>query len=242
MASYPELKGKCAVVSGASGNLGAAAARRLHMEGVKLVLIGQGEDRLRQTATEMGLSADGVIIGAVDQTVKSAVDQFIDQVVGTWGQIDILVNTTGGYKSGKPVHLMDESDWDSLITLNAKTAFNLCGAVARQMVAKGDKGRIVNVAGRAGLSAFGTGSAYSAGKAALLRLTESMSAELLPKGITVNAVLPSTIDTPQNRAAEPDADYSKWVSPDSIADVIAFLVSDAARDISGAHIPVYGRA
>jgi NAD(P)-dependent dehydrogenase (short-subunit alcohol dehydrogenase family) len=242
MATYPELKGKCAVIAGASGNLGAAVARRLYAEGVKLVLMGHSEDGLKRTIHEGSILADSAMLGAVDLLAKSDVEQFIERVAVGYGQIDILVNTAGGYRPGKPVYEMDETDWDSLLDLNAKTAFILCSAIARQMVAKGNKGRIVNVAGKAGLSAFGTGSAYSAGKAALLRLTESLSAELLPKGITVNAVLPSTIDTPQNRADNPNTDYTKWVTVDSIADVIAFLVSESARDISGAHIPVYGRA
>ncbi len=185
---------------------------------------------------------DKALLGLIDLTKKAEVDQFIEKVSSSFGQIHILVNTTGGYKPGKPVHETDEPFWDSMLELNAKTAFLLDSAVARVMVNKGSRGRIINVAGKAGLSSFATGAAYSAGKAAMLRLTEAMSAELIKQGITVNAVLPSTIDTPQNRASEPKADFSKWVTPESLADVIAFLCSDSARDISGASIPVYGRA
>jgi NAD(P)-dependent dehydrogenase (short-subunit alcohol dehydrogenase family) len=163
-------------------------------------------------------------------------------VAATFGKVDILVNTTGGYKPGMQVHEMDEAFWEFMITLNAKSAFLLNAAVARCMLAKGNSGRLINVAGKAGLSAFATGFGYSAGKSAVLRMTESMSQELLGHGITVNAILPSTIDTPQNRESDPQADFSKWVTPESIADVIAFLCSDGARDISGAAIPVYGRA
>src|SRR5712691_8416384 len=242
MATYPELSGKIAVISGASGNLGAAVAHRLYKEHAKLALIDRHEDRLTDTLRKLDIDPNGVLFGILDLTQKAEVVSFIDKVTATFGQVDIMINTAGGYKPGKPVHETDESFWDSVIELNAKPAFLLSAAVARSMIAKGNTGRIINVAGKAGLSAFGTGAAYGAGKAIVLRLTESMSAELVKRGITINAVLPSTIDTPQNRANDPNADFSKWVSPDSLADVIAFLCSDSARDISGAAIPVYGRA
>jgi len=242
VSTYPELSGKVTVISGASGNLGAAVVARLNRENVKLALIDRHEDRIHETLQKLGIDPKNTLLGMIDLTVKAEVDSFIDKVVATFGQVDIMVNTAGGYKPGKPVHETDEASWDSVIALNAKPAFLLSAAVARSMVAKGNKGRIINLAGKAGLSAFATGAAYGAGKAIVLRLTESMSAELIKRGITVNAVLPSTIDTPQNRANDPNADFSKWVAPDSIADVIAFLCSDAACDISGAAIPVYGRA
>lgn len=240
MPTYPELKGKVAVVTGATGNLGSAVVRRLYAENVKFALVDRHPDDARELVK--GIAEENLLLGAVDLTKKAEVDQFIEKVAATFGQIDILVHTAGGYKPGAPVHEMDEALWDSIMNLNAKTAFFISSAVARAMVAKGNKGRIINVSGRAGLTAFPTGSAYASAKASLLRITESMSGELLDRGITVNAILPSTIDTPQNRSNDPNADFSKWVSADSIADVIAFLVSDGARDISGAAIPVYGRS
>ena len=103
-------------------------------------------------------------------------------------------------------------------------------------------GKIVNISARPGLRGARNAAAYSASKSAVIRLTESMSSELKHKGINVNCVLPGTIDTPQNRQATPDADFNRWVSPESIADVILFLVSDAASAINGAAIPVYGRS
>jgi len=242
MATYPELSGKVAVISGASGNLGAAVTARLYKEQVKLAVIDRHQDRINETLRKLDIDPKQVHIGLVDLTKKAEVDSFVDQVVASLGQVDIMINTAGGYKPGKPVAETDEEFWDSVIELNSKPAYLLSAAVARAMLAKGNQGRIINVAGKAGLAAFGTGAAYGAGKAIVLRLTESMSAELIKRGITVNAVVPSTIDTPQNRANDPNADFSKWVQPESIADVIAFLCSDSARDISGAAIPVYGRA
>ena|SRR5450432_1113024 len=243
MANYPELEGKIAVISGASGNLGAAVVRRLYAEKVRLALIDRNEQSLREALHADGIDDSGILIGKVDLVQKSEVDHFIDEVTAHFGRVDILVNTAGGYKPGKPVHEMDEAFWDSVLALNAKIAFFLSAAVARTMLSKGNKtGRIINIAGKAGLAGFATGAAYGAAKAAVLRLTESMSAELLKNGITVNAILPSTIDTPQNRQSDPTADFSKWVAAESLADVIAFVCSDSARDISGAGIPVYGKA
>lgn len=238
---YPELNGKVAVISGAGGNLGRAVARRLRAENARLALIDINAQALEAFVQEQGWPEETVQIGAVDLTRKDEVDRFIERVTAAFGQIDILVNVAGGFKMGLSYE-MGERDWDFLMNLNAKSAFLLGAAVIRTMLARSQKGRIINIAARAALTGSASLSAYSASKAAVLRLTESMAAELLEHGITVNAVLPSTIDTPQNRQAMPNADFTKWVAPESLADVIAFLASDGARDISGAGIPVYGRA
>jgi len=238
---YPELSGKVAVISGVGGNLGRAVALRLRAENTRLVLLDINGQALEAFAREQGWPAEAVVIGAVDLTRKDEVDRFVERVAATFGAIDILVNVAGGFKMGLSYE-MEERDWDFLMNLNAKSAFLLSAAVVRTMLAKGQKGRIINIAARAALAGPASLSAYSASKAAVLRLTESLAAELLEHGVTVNAVLPSTIDTPQNRQAMPNADFTKWVTPESLADVIAFLTSNGARDISGAGIPVYGRS
>ncbi len=240
--SYPDLKGQVAVISGASGNLGGAVIRRLHAEGVKLALLNRNDDSLQARLVEMGIAADVLVVNDIDLTRTADVDSAVATVLRSAGRIDFLLNLTGGFRSDGPVHETNEATLDFLLNLNVKTMFLLSSAVARQLIAQGKGGRIVNVAARAGLHGEPGIGGYSAAKAAVLRLTEAMAAELMPHRITVNAVLPSTLDTPQNRAADPDADFSRWVAPESMADVIAFLVSDAARDISGALIPVYGRA
>jgi NAD(P)-dependent dehydrogenase (short-subunit alcohol dehydrogenase family) len=239
---YPELNGKVAVISGAAGNLGTAVARRLHAEGVRLVLIDRDETALQKLVSALSLDTTSALVGVVDLTQKPDVDAFVEKAAAAFGQIDILVNIAGGFTFSGPVHEMKAEDLDSMFAINAKTAFLLSAAVARTMVAHGTPGRIISISSRAGLSGSAGIAAYSVGKAAVLRLTESQAAELRDHGITVNAVLPSTIDTPQNRKAMPDADPGTWVTPDSLADVIAFLASHGARDISGAAIPVYGRA
>ncbi|MCA9923248.1 MAG: SDR family NAD(P)-dependent oxidoreductase, partial [Anaerolineales bacterium] len=138
-----------------------------------------------------------------------------------------------------PLHETPPETFDFMMKLNAATVFNTNQAVIPHMIRQGS-GKIVNVAAGAGLAGRPKMAAYSASKAAVIRLTESASAEVKAHGINVNCILPGTIDTPQNRAAMPNANFDKWVQPESLADVIAFLASEAARDVHGTAVPVYG--
>lgn len=243
MSIYPSLAHKRAVISGAGGNLGIAVIKRLQTEGVSLALIDHSLDGLRKRLGEQGLNPDSLmIVGGIDLTKKDQVDQAVVQISADGAPIDILINIAGGFRAEGAVHESTESLWDYLMDLNGKSAYLLSAAVTPVMIGGGRGGRIVNIGTRSALSGVPGIGVYSASKASVLRLTEAMAEELKPFQITVNAVLPSVIDTPQNRAANPTEDYTKWVSPESLADVIAFLISDAARDISGALIPVYGRA
>lgn len=239
---YPELHGKVVLITGAGGNLGRAVAQRFHAEGSRLALIDRNTETLQACLTELGFAEGDTLLGAVDLTQKQAVEDFITQAVEKFGKVDVLVNVAGGFRFSGLVHESNPEDLDFLFQINVKTAYLMSAAAAKRMVDAGVAGRIINVGARAALAGAAGIAAYTATKAAVLRLTESMAAELLDKKITVNAVLPSTIDTPQNRQSMPKADFSKWVAPESIADVIAFLASDSARDISGAAIPVYGQA
>ena len=142
---------------------------------------------------------------------------------------------------GPPVHETSDELWQSMLDLNARTVMAMARAVVPQMIAAGS-GKIVNVAAMAALGGKAGMGAYSASKSVTVRLTESMSAELREHGINVNCVMPSIIDTPQNRAAMPDADPQRWVAPEALAEVIVFLASDAARAIHGAAVPVVGLA
>jgi NAD(P)-dependent dehydrogenase (short-subunit alcohol dehydrogenase family) len=138
------------------------------------------------------------------------------------------------------VHATSDADWDFLFGLNARSVLHTARAVVPRMIAAGG-GRIVNVAANAGLKGAAMMGAYCASKDAVVRMTEAMSAELRDHNINVNCVLPSIIDTPENRGAMPDADPARWVAPEALADVIVFLASDAARAIHGAALPVTGR-
>jgi len=138
------------------------------------------------------------------------------------------------------VHETDLADWDFLFNVNLRTTVHCCRAVLPQMLKQG-RGKIITVASRDALAGSAGYAAYSASKSAVLRLNEALADEVKTLGVNVNCIMPGTIDTAQNRAASPGADFSQWVQPSAIADVILFLASDAARAINGAALPVFGK-
>ncbi|HEX6829138.1 MAG TPA: SDR family NAD(P)-dependent oxidoreductase, partial [Burkholderiales bacterium] len=233
------LKEKVVVVTGAAGNLGAACARVLREAGAQLVLVDHSLDRL--TALVPDWAPSHVLANGVDLAAAHAAGAVARAVLDRFGRVDALVHTVGGFAGGKPAWEADESEWDRMLALNLRTTVNAVRAFVPPMVAR-RSGRVVAVGARAGLQGMANFAAYSASKAALLRLMETLAAELRDCGVTANCVLPSILDTPQNRAAMPGADFTRWVAPEQVAGAAAFLLSDAGRDISGAAIPVYGRA
>jgi NAD(P)-dependent dehydrogenase (short-subunit alcohol dehydrogenase family) len=235
------LKNQVAIITGAVGNLGAATARVFQAAGAKTVLVDRSPDRLGAAFMDLAGSPDHLLAGGVDLADAASLNKLVAQTVARFGRVDALVNTVGAFRGGKPVPEADPADWDFLFNANVRTTLLSCRAVIPQMLRQ-KRGKIINVSSREGLEAHAGFAAYSASKSAVLRLTEALSAELKASGINVNCILPSVIDTPQNRAAMPGADFSKWVAPDALADVIAFLASDAARAVHGAALPVYGQA
>ncbi len=235
-----DLKDRVAIITGAAGNLGEATARAFQRAGARTVLVDRSADRLSGMFADAAKSGDRLLASGVDMTDPAAVEKLVGDVAERFGHIDVLVNTVGTFKGGKPVHEEDPETWDFLMKVNLRTTLLACRAVIPAMLER-KGGRIINVASRNALSGDARVAAYSASKAAVMRLTESLAAEVKDSNITVNSVLPGTIDTPQNRSAMPKADFSRWVAPEAIADVIAFLASDGARAITGAAIPVYGR-
>lgn len=229
------------LVSGASGNLGAAVARTFAAAGAHLVLADRAAGRLPGLYPELAGSPRHLLLDAVDVTGPAGAQRWVDAALERFGRIDVLANTIGGYRAGQPTHETTLETWDFLFNLNARSAFVISRAVLPPMLAQGS-GRIIHTAARAALAGTANHSAYNASKSVIVRLVESMAAETKQRGITVNCVLPGTIDTPQNRAEMPDADTGRWVTPEAIADVFIFLASDAARAITGAAVPVYGRS
>lgn len=219
------LKNKRVVVTGANGALGravvdAAAEACAEIVGIDL---------------EFETPRDGVHCITADLTDTAAARAALSEA----GAIDALLNIAGGFTMGPAVHETGDDDWDRMFGLNVTTLRNTVAATVPGMLERG-RGSIVNVGAlgaREGQAAMG---AYCAAKSAVMRLTESLSAELRAEGINVNAVLPSIIDTPANRADMPDADFGKWVAPADLANVICFLASDAARAVHGALVPVRG--
>ena len=229
------------MVGGASGNLGEAVVRAFHAAGANLVLPDRKPDRLPNLFPGLADSPEHLPIGPVDATDAASVDRAVQAALERFGRIDVLANTVGGYRAGTPVHETPLDTWDFMLNLNARTALVLSRTVVPHMLEQGS-GKIVHVAARAALKGGAKSAAYSVSKSAIVRLVESMAAELRHKNINVNCVLPGTIDTPQNRQDMPNADHSRWVPPEAIADVMLFLASDAARAVNGAAIPVYGRS
>jgi len=213
------------VLTGASGNLGQAVAAAFAGENLVLLDV--------RPPSGAGAFIQTNLLDA--QSVQAAVDQ----VRQRFGRIDVLCNLAGGFRMGAPVHETSDKDWDFLFNLNARTVLNTAKAVVPGMIKSGG-GKIVNVGAYAAQKGAARMGAYIASKSALIRLTETMAAELREQNINVNCVLPTIIDTPENRAAMPDADARKWVAPQDLAAVVLFLASDAARAIHGAALPVTG--
>jgi len=229
------------MITGASGNLGTATYKAFIKHGAQLALVALDADHIPELDPGLGITDASILRFAADLTSESEADAAVQKIIAKFDHIDILVNIAGGYKGGTPIHETPSDDLDSLFDLNFRTTFNTSKAVIKHMLASGS-GSIINIAARAGLSGSAKLGIYSASKAAVIRLTESMASELKHRGIRVNCILPGTIDTPRNRVDMPDADFSRWVPAGSIADVIVFLASEQSRSITGASIPVYGRS
>ena len=227
------------VITGAAGNLGVATANAFQQAGASLVLVDRSPDRLQILFPTLADSPQHFLAHSVDLNDAQSVEKMAAETIAQFGKIDMLINTAGGYRAGKPLHETSLEDWEFLMNLNARSVLISCRSVIPNMIAQ-QAGKIVNVASRAALVGEANAAAYSVSKTAVVRLTESMAAELKDKNINVNCVMPGMIDTPQNRQAMPDADHSKWVAPEALTDVILFLASDIARAIHGAAVPVFG--
>ncbi|MEO6724671.1 MAG: SDR family oxidoreductase [Blastocatellia bacterium] len=229
------------VITGAAGNLGMATATAFAATGARIAFVDRSPGRLPELFPELAGSPDHFIAPPTDVTNADSVAASVEAIYQHFGRIDVLVNTAGGYRAGTPLHETLLSDWDFMLNLNARSVFVMCQAVIPKML-EGGYGKIISTSSRAAIGGEANHAAYSVSKTAVVRLTESMAGELKNAGINVNCVLPGMIDTRQNRAAMPNADFSRWVSPEAIADVILFLASNGARAINGAAIPVYGQS
>jgi NAD(P)-dependent dehydrogenase (short-subunit alcohol dehydrogenase family) len=227
------------VVTGAAGTLGQAVARRFHGAGAKVVLVDRQKDRLSQIFPDLVDHESVFFANEVDLTQEPVVTDMMTAVHDHYGRLDGLVNTAGGYRAGKPAHKDTLKNWQFLMDLNGKTVYIVSRAIV-PFLQQQKMGKIVNVGANAARSGKANMAAYIASKSAVIRLTESMAEELRPDNINVNCVLPNVIDTPDNRAQNPKADYSRWVKPEAIAEVIFFLCTDQARSIYGSSIPVRG--
>jgi NAD(P)-dependent dehydrogenase (short-subunit alcohol dehydrogenase family) len=221
------------VVTGAAGGLGRAVAKRFVDDGWRVVAPEIGE---------LAAAGAGLVTVPADLFDEAAVAAAMAVATAEEGApLRAVVNLVGGYALGGRVHETPVADFEAQLRLNLRPTYLVTAAALPHLIAAGG-GSVVCVSSRAALRPFPGAAGYITAKAALLTLVDALAVEYRDDRVRVNAVLPSVIDTPANRAAQPGADASRWVRPEEIADVIAFLCSDAAAVTSGAHIPVYGRA
>lgn len=236
-----DFSDRVTIVTGGAGNLGQAVTRAFHAAGSRVaIVVRKHQDAVAAFGDDLP-EDDTCLYVTGDLADESSVAAIVEAVMTKFGRIDTLVNTAGGIRAGTPLHETPVDVWDFMLGLNARTVFLMSRAAIPHMLQR-RSGRIISVSARAALKGTAKHGPYNASKMAVIRLTETMAAELRHHGVTANCVLPGTIDTPANRVETPDADFTKWVSPESIAGVILFLASDAAADVNGAALPVYGRS
>ena len=228
------LSGKVFILTGAFGALGQAVSACLIAHGAKLALLG---NRMRPGVEH---PAGTLMYSGIDLSQKDAANGIFERVFQEMGRIDGLVNLAGGFEWDKLEGSLVGS-WESMFRVNLLTAVVSCEAVLPYLL-RSKRGAIVNIGATGAIKATSGMGAYAASKAGVVKLTEALADEVKDRGVTVNAVLPSVLDTLGDRASMPNADFTRWVSPMAVAEIIAFLISDLARAISGASFPVAGRA
>ena len=217
---------KVALITGATGGLGSAIVPAFGSAGYSVVSCDAAHpDVARQ----------------FDVTDSAAVEAAVSRILTDFGRIDVLVNLVGAWRPQDPISEISDEDWDGLFKINFRSVLVMSRAVLPHMIERGS-GCIINVGAKQGERGAGGNGPYSVAKAGVLALTEVMADETRDSGITVNAVVPSVIDTPGNRAAMPDADFDVWVPPAQIAAAMVFLASNEAESISGDRIHVFNKS
>ncbi len=230
------LEGKTAIVTGSTGALGSVVARRLLDEGMRVA--GSYRDE-----SELSVYSDSVRLRMVfikaDVTIEQDVQKMFDTAIKTFGKIEILVNTVGGYLSTKPITEVTAEEWDRMMNINLKSTF-LCTREALRRMKNSRYGRVINISAMVGLNPSPGKSAYAISKSGVSLLTDIAGQEQKGSGITINAIAPSILDTPANRASMPSEDFRRWVKPENIADIVCYLCSDAAAEVTGSTIKAFG--
>ncbi len=237
-----DLSSCACVVTGATGNLGPFVVRAYLEQGAHVAVAVRDAtkgDALRGALGELaGTPADPkLLVIEADPGDRAAMDALVERVLRIWGRLDVLANLAGGFANGPATELAVMRElWDR----NVRTTVTATAACLRPMRARG-YGRVVSVSAVSALKGGRNAAAYAMAKGAIARWTESLAAEVKGEGITVNAVLPTTIDHPASRAAMPKADPRLWPSPEEVAKVILFLSSRESSGVTGALIPITGR-
>ncbi len=232
------LDGRVALITGGTGALGRVVSAAFLAAGARVIVTYLVDAEL--PGFDAVVPKDRRETAKVELTSRADVEALVARIVATHGRVDVLLNLAGGFAPGTVVET-DDHELDRLFAMNLKTAFVCTRAVLPVMIRQ-KHGRIVNVTARPALTGGGGVTAYAITKAAVAALTRAVADEVREHGVTVNAIAPSTIDTPANRAAMPQVDPSRWVKPEEIAATLVFLASDAAGATSGAIVPIYARA
>jgi NAD(P)-dependent dehydrogenase (short-subunit alcohol dehydrogenase family) len=227
------LSGKKIVVTGAFGALGAAVSAAVKSAGAQVACID-----FAPASKAPAACAGCVLIGNVDLSAPAAATQALAAAAAQLGGLDGIVNVAGGFRWEK-IADGDIATWDFMFNVNVRTAVNAVRAALPLMKSPG--ARVVNISAAGAVKAATGMGAYAASKAGIAKFTEALADELKDSGVTVNAILPSIIDTPVNRADMPTAEFDRWVKPEQVADLIVFLLSGRATAITGALIPITGR-
>ncbi len=231
------------VITGGGGGWGRKVVEAFLQANATVIVVERAEvtHSMEEWKAALGDHAARLHAAASNVFDEAAVASTMQEVTQQHGRLDVLVNLVGGFAAGQPVDQLDLETFERMLNLNLRSTF-LCSKYAARPMLQQHWGRIINIASRSGVQPSPKAAAYAAAKAAVISLTEAQAEELKDEMITVNAVVPSIVDTPANRQAMPKADFSRWPKGEEIAAVILFLASEEAKLISGAAIPVYGRA
>lgn len=229
------------LITGASGRLGSAVVEKFATIGCRFILCDlKFGSHIFETLTKLKYTKDQFLAESTDVTNVDSVKAVVNKAYQQFGRLDALIHIAGTWRGGSPVHQTDLKTWDLLMDINAKSVLVLARAVIPYMERQ-ERGVIITIGSRNVVQISKNNGAYTAAKTATVRLTQTIAAELLHTGIRANSILLSILDTPRNRENMSHTDFTTWVKPESAAEIIFFLTSEAARDISGAVIPVYGR-
>ena len=232
-----ENSARTAIITGGTGALGSVVIQKFALRGVNLALPVREASSLDYIARSY--PANKLYVAVIDLEDESSVASLVRQAVGKFGRIDHLVNIVGGYAGGSPIDKVTLEEWERMMDVNLRTAFLACRAVLPVM-RQHAYGRIVNIAAMPALMSGARKGPYAISKRAVISLTETIADETKGTGITANALAPSIILTEANKQSMPDADFSKWVTPEEIADLILYVCSEEARSVSGNVIKIYG--
>lgn len=230
---------KIVIITGSTGELGPIVTRKLLETEARVIACYTSQDKYRKLLNQLG-NEENILGVKADLTNEDEVNNLFEQVLNKHGRLDALCHLAGGFWMGGDISETSLEDWNKMMNLNFLATF-LCGREAFRIMKKQEQGRIITIASKTALELPSGMGAYSISKAGIISLTKTLAKECKEYNIKVNTILPSTIDTEANRNSMPKADFSKWVKPEDIADVIISLVGEKMKAVSGTEIKMYGK-